>query len=110
MDGVSFVMPVHRFFAGGVETETLYLPLASIRQADKETEMVVQSPRDAGRLPHGVLHAEGRSAGADARVASGRLVVSLGRNMYALNDELIHGADERQAPSISHWMPPAPLA
>ncbi|WP_260957927.1 hypothetical protein [Pseudomonas citri] len=43
-------------------------------------------------------------------VASGKLTVSLDRNVYALNYELIHGADGRPEPSISHWMPPAPSA
>ncbi|AOE65081.1 hypothetical protein QZH45_12435 [Pseudomonas corrugata] len=43
-------------------------------------------------------------------VASGKLAVSLDRNVYALNYELIHGADGRPEPSISHWMPPAPTA
>ncbi|QTO52554.1 hypothetical protein [Burkholderia latens] len=43
-------------------------------------------------------------------VASGRLAVSLDRNVYALNYELIHAADGRPEPSISHWMPPAPPA
>ncbi|WP_417696599.1 hypothetical protein [Pseudomonas sp.] len=41
-------------------------------------------------------------------VAAGKLTVSLDRNVYALNYELIHGADGRPEPSISHWMPPAP--
>ncbi len=43
-------------------------------------------------------------------VASGRLTVSLDRNVYALNYELIHAANGRPEPSISHWMPPAPPA
>ncbi|WP_448724163.1 hypothetical protein [Pseudomonas farris] len=41
-------------------------------------------------------------------VTSGKLTVSLDRNVYTLNYELIHGADARPEPSISHWMPPAP--
>ena len=41
-------------------------------------------------------------------VVSGKLTVSLDRNVYALNYELIYGADGRPEPSISHWMPPAP--
>ncbi|WP_053154031.1 hypothetical protein [Pseudomonas sp. Pf153] len=41
-------------------------------------------------------------------VAAGKLTVSLDRNVYALNYELIHGADGKPEPSISHWMPPAP--
>ncbi|WP_338525251.1 hypothetical protein NUH87_06305 [Pseudomonas batumici] len=41
-------------------------------------------------------------------VVSGKLTVSLDRNVYALNYELIHSADGRPEPSISHWMPPAP--
>lgn len=41
-------------------------------------------------------------------VAAGKLTVSLDRNVYALNYELIHGADGRPEPSVSHWMPPAP--
>jgi hypothetical protein len=41
-------------------------------------------------------------------VASGKITVSLLRDVYALNYELIHGANGRPEPSISHWIPPAP--
>ena len=41
-------------------------------------------------------------------IASGKITVSLLREVYALNYELIHGANGRPEPSISLWLPPAP--
>jgi len=41
-------------------------------------------------------------------VAAGKLTVSLLRDVYTLNYELIRGAANRPEPSVSHWIPPAP--